>query len=70
VAGGYIKRWRTTLFPRLPESEEVLFPPAGVNLDSSVETVVKSKEEEDREVSQLYDKLELVEREISEVAGH
>jgi hypothetical protein len=35
-----------------------------------VETVVKSKEEEDREVSQLYDKLELVEREISEVAGH
>jgi hypothetical protein len=68
--GNTLKRWRTTLFPRLPESEEVLFPPVGVNLDTSVEPVVKSKEEEDREVSQLYDKLELLERGISEVAGH
>jgi len=69
--GNTLKSWRTTLFPRLPESEEVLFPPVGVNLDTSVESVVKSKEEEDREVSLLYDKLlELLEMGISEVAGH
>jgi hypothetical protein len=69
VAGNTLKPWRTTLFPRLPESEEVLFPPVGVDLDTSVE-MVKSKEEEDREVGQLYNKLELLERGISEVAGH
>jgi len=46
-----LKRWRTTLFPKLPESKEVLFPPVSINLDTSVETVVKPKEEGNREVS-------------------
>jgi len=70
VAEEYVEMIEGNTVPKLQEPKEEFNPPACAEVDTPVEKVVQSEEEEQRVVRVMYEKvLELLEVEITEKMG-
>jgi len=70
VVDGYVEMIEGNTVSETAEPKEEFNPPACAEVDTPVEKVVKSEEEEQREVRVMYEKvLELLEVEITEKMG-